>query len=44
MWRLQKQSEVGLIHRPHRVDEVSKKKHSDTRGYDRKSLDYKYVP
>jgi hypothetical protein len=28
--RLQKRREAGLIHRPHRVDEVLKTKHSDT--------------
>jgi hypothetical protein len=28
--RLQKQREAGLIHRPHRVDEVLKTKQSDT--------------
>jgi hypothetical protein len=28
--RLQKWREAGLIHRPHRVDEVLKTKHSDT--------------
>jgi hypothetical protein len=30
--RLQKRGEVGLIHRPHRVDEVLKPKHSDALG------------
>jgi hypothetical protein len=30
--RLQKWREAGLIHRPHRVDEVLKTKHSDTCG------------
>jgi hypothetical protein len=32
MLRLQKWYEAGLIHRPHRVDEVLKTKHSDALG------------
>jgi hypothetical protein len=32
MLRLQKWREAGLIHRPHRVDEVPKTKHSDALG------------
>jgi hypothetical protein len=32
MLRLQKRREAGLIHRPHRVDEVLKTKHSDALG------------
>jgi hypothetical protein len=32
MLRLQKRCEAGLIHQPHRVDEVLKTKHSDTLG------------
>jgi hypothetical protein len=32
MWRLQKRSEAGLIHRPHKVDEVLKTKYFDTLG------------
>jgi hypothetical protein len=39
MLRLQKWCKAGLIHRPHRVDEVLKTKHSDALGkadpYDR---------